>query len=111
MSFINKNEDYIFQLNITNDLQYQEYINLISTIRSTFNKLRNEYTLQTYHKSYDDLDREQAREVRKQTPLRTIEFYKEDFSISKAKELPPPPPFPPLPSPQVRFDYEDNNFP
>lgn len=61
---------YFVDINIT----LNQYLYTKSQIFKAYHQLRNKYALEKYYKSFDELDKEEQRNVRKQYPINIMEF-------------------------------------
>lgn len=70
---IKANPDYLILLDIDNSMSLQQYIDIMSELRSIINDLRNLKSMKVYSKSYNKLSLDQQKSIRQSVPSRIID--------------------------------------
>ncbi len=72
-----QDHNYIIPYFINDNVNFTEYLGVLTIIKDVVNELRNEYSVKTYSKQFDSLNNVDRKLVRKQYPLSIIEIPKE----------------------------------
>ncbi len=74
--------DHFIQYFINADTEFLDYIKVLAATRIAVDELRQDYSLATFSKTYDNLDSHQQLEVRIKYPFRIVELTREMLNTS-----------------------------
>lgn len=74
---IKRDPNYIIKLSIDDNSDFSTYFKVLSSSKEAVDELRNEYSVTTYLKQFNQLDVKETREVEKRYPFRISELISE----------------------------------
>ena len=72
-SFSDSPQHAIVLLSCKRQTTYKRYVDVYTAIRSTYDEIRNEKSIEWYKKEFDDLEEHQQKHIRKEIPVRISE--------------------------------------
>lgn len=77
---LNGNKDYILEYTYYDNTSYETFMKYCNSVRVVYQKVRNEYSISTYNKPFDNVDEPIRKEIMQKYPIRlTMQSPEEKF--------------------------------
>lgn len=73
-SLVQQNSDFVIKFYVNDNIEFFDYLKVLTSTKEVVNDLRNEYSVGKYSKQYDLLDYEEETEVRQKFPFRIFKI-------------------------------------